>query len=66
VGVRRRAFVLRDLFGFRQLGLRNGAAHGEFYATGYEPTFLGRLKSMGIELPNTLLLGRILPGERGA
>jgi pilus assembly protein CpaF len=60
VGVRRRAFVLRDLFGFRQLGLRDGAAHGEFYATGYEPTFLARLKSMGIELPNTLLLERIL------
>jgi hypothetical protein len=60
VGVRRRAFVLRDLFGFRQLGLRNGAAYGEFYATGYEPTFLARLKSMGIELPNNLLLERIL------
>jgi pilus assembly protein CpaF len=60
VGIRRRAFVLRDIFGFRQLGLRNGAAYGEFYATGYEPTFLGRLKSMGIEFPNNLLLERIL------
>jgi pilus assembly protein CpaF len=60
VGVRRRAFVLRDIFGFRQLGLRNGAAYGEFYATGYGPTFLARLKSMGIELPNNLLLERIL------
>src|SRR5262249_54325037 len=33
VGVRRRAFVLRDIFGYRQLGLRNGAAYGEFFAT---------------------------------
>jgi pilus assembly protein CpaF len=60
VELRRRSYVLRDLFGFRQLGVRNGEAHGEFYATGYEPTFLGRLKSMGLDLPPKLFRERIL------
>jgi pilus assembly protein CpaF len=60
VELRRRSYVLRDVFGFRQLGLRNGEAHGEFYATGYEPTFLARLKSMGLELPQDLFRERIL------
>jgi pilus assembly protein CpaF len=51
VELRRRQYVLRDLYGYRQLGIEKGEAVGEFYSTGYEPTFLGRLKSMGIELP---------------
>jgi pilus assembly protein CpaF len=60
VGLRRRSYVLRDIFGFRQLGLEKGVAVGEFFATGYEPTFLGRLKSMGIEFPASLFRERIL------
>jgi pilus assembly protein CpaF len=51
VGVRRRSYALKDIFGYRQLGVRDGAAYGEFYATGYEPQLMGRLKSLGIELP---------------
>jgi len=60
VGLRRRAYVLKDIFGFRQLGIQDGAAVGEFYATGYEPTFLARLKAMGIDLPASLFRERIL------
>jgi pilus assembly protein CpaF len=60
IGVRRRSYVLRDIFGFRQLGIQNGVSHGEFYATGYEPTFVSRLKSMGIELPASLFKERII------
>ncbi len=60
VELRRRSYVLRDIFGFRQKGVENGVAVGEFYATGYEPTFLGRLKSMGVELPQDLFRERIL------
>jgi pilus assembly protein CpaF len=60
VEVRRKHYVIRDIFGFRQLGLKKGVAHGEHYATGYEPTFLGRLKAMGIEFAGDLFKDRIL------
>ena len=60
VEVRRKHYVIRDIFGFRQLGIKQGIAHGEHYATGYEPTFLGRLKSMGIEFAGDLFKDRIL------
>jgi pilus assembly protein CpaF len=55
--------VLRDLYGYRQLGIKNGETVGEFYATGYEPTFLGRLKSQGIDLPASLFKDRVLHTE---
>jgi pilus assembly protein CpaF len=60
VGLRRRQYVVRDVFGFRQTGLRAGVATGEFYATGYVPTFVGRLKSAGIELPGALFTDRVI------
>jgi pilus assembly protein CpaF len=60
VEVRRKSYVLRDVFGFRQLGIRDGMAIGEHYATGYEPTFVGRLKSMGVEFPGDLFKERII------
>jgi pilus assembly protein CpaF len=63
VELRRRSYVLRDIFGFRQKGVEKGMATGEFYATGYEPTFLGRIKSMGVELPQDLFRERILPSS---
>jgi pilus assembly protein CpaF len=65
VELRRRSYVLRDLYGYRQLGIKNGEACGEFYATGYEPTFLGRLKSQGIEMPASLFQDRVLKTENG-
>jgi pilus assembly protein CpaF len=60
VEVRRKHYVIRDIFGFRQLGIRGGMAVGEHYATGYEPTFVGRLKAMGIEFPGDMFKDRIL------
>ena len=63
VELRRRCYVLRDLYGYRQLGIRDGQTIGEFYATGYEPTFLGRLKSQGMELPGSLFEDRVLHTE---
>jgi pilus assembly protein CpaF len=63
VELRRRAYVLRDLYGYRQLGVKNGQTVGEFYATGYEPSFLGRLKSQGIDLPASLFTDRVLQSE---
>jgi pilus assembly protein CpaF len=63
VELRRRSYVLRDLYGYRQLGIQNGETVGEFYATGYEPTFLGRLKSEGLDLPASLFQDRVLKTE---
>lgn len=63
VELRRRSYVLRDLYGYRQLGVQNGQTVGEFYASGYEPTFLGRLKSQGLELPASLFQDRVLHTE---
>jgi pilus assembly protein CpaF len=48
----------REIFGYRQLGVRNGAAFGEFYTTGYRPRVLDRLKSMGVELPEQIFKER--------
>jgi pilus assembly protein CpaF len=63
VELRRRSYVLRDLYAYRQLGIQDGQTVGEFYATGYEPTFLGRLKSQGLDLPGSLFQDRVLKTE---
>ena len=63
VELRRRSYVLRDLYAYRQLGIQDGQTVGEFYATGYEPTFLGRLKSQGLDLPASLFTDRVLKTE---
>jgi pilus assembly protein CpaF len=66
VGLRRhKHYRVQDIFGFRQSGLRDGLAVGEFFATGYQPTFLPRLHAAGIDLSPELFKERILPiGER--
>jgi pilus assembly protein CpaF len=59
-------YVVRDLFGFRQTGVQDGAAIGEFYATGKVPGFLGRLRTSGIEIADDLFAARVLePAELG-
>jgi pilus assembly protein CpaF len=60
VGLQRGSYVLRDIYGYRQLGVKDGAAYGEFYSTGYEPAFVSKLKSMGIELPASIFQEQIL------
>jgi len=48
-GVHNGDFEVRDIFGFRQTGLdNNGAAVGEFYASGYQPQCLTRFESAGV------------------
>ncbi|QDU99206.1 CpaF family protein [Lignipirellula cremea] len=55
-------YVLEDVFRFRQQGLdEQGAARGEFYATGYTPRCLERFADAGVEI-NTSLFTR-LEGE---
>lgn len=60
VGLKKRAYVLRDLFAFQQTAVCHGVAVGEFQATGKEPTFLPRLKAMGVELSPDLFRQRAL------
>jgi pilus assembly protein CpaF len=66
VELRRRQYVLRDIFGFRQSGVRNGVAFGEFYATGYAPCFLTRLKAAGIVLPEAVFEERVLEPRKAS
>jgi pilus assembly protein CpaF len=54
-------FHIQDIFGYRQTGVRNGAAFGEFYATGRRPRVLEKLRAMGIELPDELFRERAWP-----
>jgi len=53
-------YGLRDIFIFRQTGVKDGRAQGHFEATGHEPAFLAHLKSSGIELPKSLFAQRVL------
>jgi pilus assembly protein CpaF len=54
-------YGIRDLFGFRQTGVREGQAVGEFYATGEVPGFMERLRASGVELPASLFERRTFP-----
>ncbi len=60
---KRRVYVVRDVFGFRQTGIREGRATGEFFATGYAPKLLERLHSAGTDLPKEMFAERSFPGE---
>jgi pilus assembly protein CpaF len=54
-GVRDGAYVMKDIFGFRQTGVGpDGVARGKFYSTGYQPVFLERIRAAGIDLPADL------------
>ena len=48
-----------EIFGYRQIGVRNGAAYGEFYSTGYRPRVMEKLQAMGVELPNETFRQRV-------
>jgi pilus assembly protein CpaF len=66
VGLRKRKYyVVRDLFGFRQTGVVDGVAVGEFYATGNVPTCLPALHAAGVELPIELFAPRVLGPATG-
>jgi pilus assembly protein CpaF len=63
VGVENGAFKIEDIFGFRQLGVdENKAAFGEFYATGYLPTCLERMRAAGEEISDDMFRKCTFPG----
>ncbi len=51
----------REIFGYRQKGVRDGRAYGEFYTTGYRPKCLDELRSMGVELPDETFTESVTP-----
>ena len=56
-------YRIEDIFGFKQLGVDNdGEAFGEFFATGYRPTCLGRIVAAGIKLDDALFDARTFTG----
>ncbi len=59
VGVRDGQYHLEEIFGFEQTGVdAEGTAVGEFYATGYKPKCLSRLKAAGVPLGDELFVAR--------
>jgi pilus assembly protein CpaF len=55
-------YCLEDLFGFEQTGVSaEGVAQGEFFATGYRPACLARLKAAGLVLPEETFQPRRIP-----
>jgi pilus assembly protein CpaF len=55
VEVKNGDYVMEDVFGFEQTGLDDeGRAEGHFYATGYKPACLARMRSEGCDLPDSL------------
>ncbi len=59
-GFRKGRYRVRDIFNFKQTGVRDGVAIGEFHANGHPPRFLERLRASGIELPESLFEKRVL------
>lgn len=52
-------FVLEDIFGFEQTGVTDdGSAEGRFFATGYQPRCLDRLRAAGCDLPADMFVAR--------
>ncbi|MBI3462817.1 MAG: hypothetical protein HY000_07120 [Planctomycetes bacterium] len=60
-GYRDGDYEIHDVFCFRQTGVDStGAAQGSFWATGYQPSCLARLKTAGFELDPSLFEEREL------
>ena len=55
-GIEDDEILTQDIFAFEQTGMRDGKVEGTLKPTGIRPTFMGKFKESGIELP---------PGEFG-
>lgn len=55
VGIENGNYKVEDIFGFEQTGIdENGVAQGHFYATGYRPNCLNRLRVGGVHLSDSM------------
>jgi pilus assembly protein CpaF len=67
VGMNKRGqYRVRDVFGFRQLGVKNDRAVGEFYATGHVPKCVARFRSAGIDFAPGIFTAGVLPTAAGS
>jgi len=55
-GIEDDEILTQDIFAFEQTGIRDGKVEGQLKPTGIRPTFMGKFKASGIQLP---------PGEFG-
>jgi enamine deaminase RidA (YjgF/YER057c/UK114 family) len=55
-GIEEDEILMKDVFVFEQTGMRDEKIEGDLKPTGFRPTFMGKFKERGIELP---------PGEFG-
>ena len=55
-GIEDDRILLQDVFAFQQSGVRDGRVEGALRPTGIRPTFMGRFRAEGVDLP---------PGEFG-
>jgi pilus assembly protein CpaF len=53
-------YRVQDVFGFRQTGVQQGVAVGEFYATGRVPRILPQLEAAGVPLPPEVFAQRTM------
>jgi pilus assembly protein CpaF len=59
VGVKNGEYILENIFGFEQTGVdAEGTAVGEFFATGYKPKCLSRLKAAGVTVDESIFTAR--------
>lgn len=60
LGMKKRKYIMHDLFVFNQTGVVGGEAVGHFEATGVVPHCLARLHAAGIDLPESHFAPRAL------
>ncbi len=67
-GIEDGQYQLEEIFGFEQTGIdKQGRATGDFYATGYRPQCLGRIRAFGTDLPDSLFdEGKRYPQQKSA
>jgi pilus assembly protein CpaF len=62
VGIKDGAYHVEDVFGFEQTGVdASGVAVGEFFATGYKPRCLAKLRAGGVNLPDEMFVAKRIP-----
>ena len=61
MGMEGEMIIMQDIFQFRQTGVSaSGEARGLFECLGVRPSFMPRLKAVGIELPPDMFEERTL------
>jgi pilus assembly protein CpaF len=61
VGMEQDTIVMQDIYNYQQTGIdESGRARGNFVASGIRPTFMDRLETSGVKLPNSAFQQRVM------